>query len=57
MHIGVKGFVLDDSTGQGIADSVVTVAGIAHNVTTAQYGDFWRLLVPGTYDLTFTAEG
>ncbi|NP_001191551.1 carboxypeptidase D precursor [Aplysia californica] len=57
VHIGVKGFITDAETGQGIENAVVMVEGIAHNVTSAQFGDFWRLLTPGTYSLRFVADG
>ncbi|XP_064619385.1 carboxypeptidase D-like isoform X2 [Lineus longissimus] len=54
VHIGMKGFIHDDSTKQGIANATLMVHGINHNVTSAEFGDFWRLLLPGTY--TVTAE-
>ncbi len=52
----MKGFV-KDSSGKGIVDAVIEVDGIAKNVTTAQFGDYWRLLVPGTYNIKAWAPG
>ncbi|XP_069136324.1 carboxypeptidase D-like [Argopecten irradians] len=57
VHKGVKGFVKDAETNQPIPDAVITVSGINHTVTTASFGDYWRLLVPGTYTLSAVSDG
>ena len=58
VHIGIKGFVFDANTGeQGIENATVSVSGIDKNITTAKYGDYWRLLTPGIYNVTAIAEG
>ncbi|BFZ18245.1 hypothetical protein BsWGS_21284 [Bradybaena similaris] len=57
VHIGISGFVTDFETGQGIPSATILVDGINHNVTSAQFGDFWRLLVPGTYTVRIVADG
>lgn len=57
VHQGVKGYVRDEATGAGIENATISVAGINHPVTAAAFGDFWRLLVPGSYNLTFSAAG
>lgn len=67
VHMGLKGFVSDfaDSSylnekgiyGTPIEDAVINVALIDHNVTTSAYGDYWRLLLPGTYKVTASAKG
>ena len=41
----------------GIPNAVLMVEGISHNITSYQFGDYWRLLVPGTYSLTAVADG
>ncbi|KAL8566418.1 hypothetical protein ACOMHN_011996 [Nucella lapillus] len=56
VHMGVKGFVRD-AEGRGIAKATVQVQGIDHNVTSAEFGDYWRLLVQGTYTFTVSAKG
>ncbi|CAG5120253.1 unnamed protein product, partial [Candidula unifasciata] len=57
VHIGIKGFVKDSETGQGIPSATILIEGINHNVTSAGFGDFWRLLVPGTYTVRVVADG
>ena len=56
VHKGVKGFVRDQY-GFGIRGAVIEVEGIDHNLITATYGDFWRILVPGTYNVSSFAPG
>ena len=53
----MTGFVTDVITKQGIEDAIIEVKGINKNITTAKFGDYWRLLVPGTYDITVHADG
>ncbi|XP_071179438.1 carboxypeptidase D-like [Mytilus edulis] len=57
VHKGVKGFVRDDTTKAGIPEAVIIVGNIKHNITTAGYGDYWRLLVPGKYEISAVAPG
>ncbi|XP_072518640.1 carboxypeptidase D, b [Salminus brasiliensis] len=56
VHIGVKGFVMA-SSGMGLPDANISVAGIDHNITTWIFGDYYRLLLPGTYNLTASSPG
>ncbi|XP_066189523.1 carboxypeptidase D [Sylvia atricapilla] len=57
VHIGVKGFVRDAVTGAGLDNATIAVAGIAHNITAGKFGDYHRLLVPGTYNVTAFVTG
>ncbi|XP_075609003.1 putative carboxypeptidase X1 [Balearica regulorum gibbericeps] len=57
VHRGIKGVVRDEDTEQGIANAIISVDGINHDVRTAFDGDYWRLLNPGEYEVTARAEG
>ncbi len=56
VHNGVSGFVMDN-TGVGIKGAVIAVSGREHVVASAKDGDYWRLLIPGTYSILVTSEG
>ena len=56
VHLGMKGFVTDEN-GVGIPNATIAVLDRAHSVTTAGSGDFWRLLVPGRYQVLVSASG
>lgn len=56
-HIGIKGFVRDGDNGNPIEKANIVIEGINHNVTTTADGEYWRLLLPGTYSVYATAWG
>ncbi|OQV14136.1 Carboxypeptidase E [Hypsibius exemplaris] len=56
-HSGVKGLIYDLISGDPITNAVIVVRNqtkgerIAHNTTSTKFGDYFRLLAPGTYEL------
>ncbi|XP_012252341.2 carboxypeptidase D isoform X1 [Athalia rosae] len=55
-HIGIKGLVTD-AEGQPVEGASIVVVGIKHNVSTTNRGEYWRLLLPGTYSVYAAAWG
>jgi carboxypeptidase D len=54
---GVRGIITDKTTGQPL-NAAVEVICIDHKVyTDPDVGDYHRILVPGTYNLQFSAQG
>ncbi|CAF1279483.1 unnamed protein product, partial [Adineta ricciae] len=56
-HLGIKGFIRDAETQTGISGALIQVEGILHQVRSVQHGAYWRLLMPGSYNVTITAAG
>ncbi|XP_029963681.1 probable carboxypeptidase X1 isoform X1 [Salarias fasciatus] len=57
VHRGIKGVVRDKDTGAGIMDAIIKIEDLDHHIRSASDGDYWRLLNPGEYRVTATAEG
>lgn len=57
VHRGIHGFVFDAETMRGIPGATINVNGRDHSVRSAKDGDFWRILLPGTYKVSASAEG
>lgn len=55
-HGGIKGIVRDEE-GNAITGARVSVRRIRHDITTAENGDYWRLLTPGIHVVTASAPG
>lgn len=56
VHIGIKGFV-KSSIGTAIPHAIISVNNIQHVTYTGKDGDFYRLLLPGKYNITASAKG
>merc|ERR1719193_239716 len=64
-HIGVKGSVTDKETGDAIAGAAVSVANVTggafslinKDAVSNEDGDYYRLLIPGDYEIRATAKG
>ncbi|XP_046965552.1 carboxypeptidase M isoform X3 [Vanessa cardui] len=55
-HRGAHGFVMDEN-GNPIDRASIRVKGRDVTYHTTKYGEFWRILLPGTYKLEVAAEG
>lgn len=55
--MGVRGYVTEAISGAALTNVNIVVAGIRHNLTTGNFGDYYRLLLPGTYNITAMAPG
>lgn len=55
-HRGAHGFVMDES-GNPLERASVRVKGREVTYHTTKYGEFWRILLPGTYKLEVAADG
>lgn len=56
VHHGIKGMVYDENNNP-IGNAEIAVSGINHDVTSGTEGDYYRLLLPGTYTVTASAPG
>lgn len=56
VHIGLKGFV-KSSIGTPIKHAAIAINNIQHVTYTGNDGDYYRLLLPGKYNVTVTAKG
>eukprot|EP00794_Sanderia_malayensis_P008135 gene8135-9005_t len=56
VHRGIKGFVKDEE-GKPIKGATISVGDRKHDLKSFKDGDFWRILVPGMYDVTVRAKG
>lgn len=56
VHMGIRGFVFNQK-GLPIEDAVISVEGIAKNVTTDKLGDYWRLLTPNSLYTIWVHKG
>jgi len=57
VHKGVRGIVSNATIGAPL-DATISVSGIEHSISTdAEFGDYYRLLIPGNYTITADASG
>ena len=56
--MGVSGFVTSSEDDSPVPNCVISVQEIGHNITCTNRGEYWRLLVPGSYyTITASAPG
>lgn len=53
---GIKGFVKDEE-GNPLENVKILVSDRKHDVTTYKDGDYWRILLPGTYQISAQMKG
>ncbi|XP_020506837.2 carboxypeptidase N catalytic chain isoform X1 [Labrus bergylta] len=56
VHHGIKGMVYDENNNP-VGNAEISVVGFNHDVTSGVDGDYFRLLLPGTYTVTASAPG
>ncbi|KAG9338354.1 hypothetical protein JZ751_025913, partial [Albula glossodonta] len=56
VHHGIKGMVYDENNNP-IGNAEISVQGVSHDITSGVDGDYFRLLMPGTYTVTASAPG
>ena len=57
VHLGAKGIVTNQITGEPIANAAIKVTGNAKIIYTTERGEYWRLLKPGKHEITVSAKG
>ncbi|CAL1541309.1 unnamed protein product [Lymnaea stagnalis] len=55
-HTGIKGLI-GTRSGNPLPNVKVHVSGINHDVTSSDIGEYWRILAPGTYTVSFSSPG
>uniref|UniRef100_A0A914EF47 Peptidase M14 carboxypeptidase A domain-containing protein n=1 Tax=Acrobeloides nanus TaxID=290746 RepID=A0A914EF47_9BILA len=53
VHRSIHGFIVDEETGQGIWNATISVTQTGQIVKSYINGDYWRLVTPGKYNVTF----
>lgn len=53
MHNTIHGFITDSVTGEGIGNVEIRITNEAKVIKSSKYGDYWRLINPGLYQMTF----
>lgn len=56
VHYGIKGFI-QSSIGTPIPHAAISINNIQHVTYSAKDGDYYRLLLPGKYNVTASAKG
>jgi len=56
VHYGVHGFI-HSSIGTPIPGAMITLNDAKHATFAATYGDYWKLALPGRYNITIVADG
>ena len=57
VHTGIKGFVVSGEDGGLLGNATIEVEGVHHDVQAAPTGDYFRLLLPGTYRVSASHPG
>lgn len=55
-HRGIFGLVTDKND-KLLANATIHVRGVDHDVRSSDFGDYWRLLLPGEYFVSVSKEG
>ena len=55
--MGFKGIICNSITKLPIEGAITTIEGIKYNITTTMQDEYWRLAIPGIYNITAFAYG
>ena len=57
IHTGIKGDVIDADTNRPVPNARIEIRGNQKVIRSTKNGEFWRLLPPGEYVISATANG
>ena len=57
IHSGIKGDVIDATSGRPVQNARIKIRGNSKVIRTTRDGEYWRLLTPGEHIISASANG